>query len=171
MDNYIVINGKKAELTPEQLKALGIEPEKKSPFERADKFYRIDSCDKVCETIDIGHVNDTVIHYSSNLFNVANYCTDKDLLQQQAYRETLNRLLWRFSMEHDGDKIDWNNNSTQKHFIYYTHMSNEWKNSCYHFDKHFGVVYFYTSEAAKQAIEEIVKPFIKTHPDFNYKGE
>lgn len=32
MENYIVINGKKAELTKEQLEALGIEIEKKDPF-------------------------------------------------------------------------------------------------------------------------------------------
>ena len=34
MENYIVINGKKAELTDEQLKQLGIESEKKrnNPF-------------------------------------------------------------------------------------------------------------------------------------------
>ena len=31
-ENYIVINGKKAELTAEQLKALGITPEKRKPF-------------------------------------------------------------------------------------------------------------------------------------------
>ena len=36
MENYIVINGRKAELTAEQLKALGIETEKKSPFDRCD---------------------------------------------------------------------------------------------------------------------------------------
>lgn len=31
-ENYIVINGKKAELTKEQLKALGIEAEPENPF-------------------------------------------------------------------------------------------------------------------------------------------
>lgn len=35
--NYIVINGKKAELTEEQLRALGIEKEKNNPFERVNK--------------------------------------------------------------------------------------------------------------------------------------
>lgn len=33
-ENYIVINGKKIELTEEQQKQLGIEPQKKNPFER-----------------------------------------------------------------------------------------------------------------------------------------
>ena len=34
MENYIVINGKRTELTEEQLKELGLIMEKKSPFER-----------------------------------------------------------------------------------------------------------------------------------------
>ena len=40
MDNYIVINGKKAELTEEQLKALGIEIKKKrnNPFNSELKY-------------------------------------------------------------------------------------------------------------------------------------
>lgn len=39
-ENYIVINGKKAELTEEQLKALGIEPEKKrkNPFAKSENI-------------------------------------------------------------------------------------------------------------------------------------
>lgn len=165
-ENYIVINGKKIDFTPEQLKALGVEVEKKSPFERADKFYRIDSCDKVCETIDVGHVNDVVIHYSKNLFNVANYCTDKDLLQQQAYRETLNRLLWRFSMEHGGDKISWDDIDNNKYYLYYNHTEKCWNIDHNQFHQRFGAVYFHTHEIARQAIEEIVKPFMEKHPDF-----
>ena len=39
-ENYIVINGKKAELTNEQLKMLGIEV-RKNPFDRAtgEEYY------------------------------------------------------------------------------------------------------------------------------------
>lgn len=165
MENYIVINGKKADLTPEQLEALGIEVEKKSPFERADKFYRIDSCDKVCETIDVGSVNDVKIHYSNNLFNVANYCTDKDLLQQQAYRETLNRLLWRFSMEHDGGNLEWSLN-LRKYYIYYNHKEEDWNISLNEIYQSIGTVYFASEEIADQAIEEIIEPFMAAHPDF-----
>ena len=36
MTNYICINGQKAELTEEQLKALGIELPKANPFERKE---------------------------------------------------------------------------------------------------------------------------------------
>lgn len=51
-ENYIVINGKKIELTEEQLKQLGIEPEKKrkNPLERVAKtemYCYIDSFNEV----------------------------------------------------------------------------------------------------------------------------
>jgi hypothetical protein len=36
MDNYICINGNKVELTEEQIKQLGFEVKKKSPFERVE---------------------------------------------------------------------------------------------------------------------------------------
>ena len=161
-ENYIVINGKKADLTPEQLEALGIEVKKKNPFDKPDiddEYFFISTYGQVLNAHEGGSNSDV-------RFNIANYCTNKDLLQQQAYRETLNRLLWRFSMEHDGDKIVWDDESTEKHFIYYNYMGEKWKTSSYHFDKHFGVVYFHTHGAAELAIKEIVKPFMAAHPDF-----
>ena len=64
MDNYICINGKKAELTAEQLKALGIELPKPSPFERVGNtantfcnYYFISSTGSVDKTYDVGYCN------------------------------------------------------------------------------------------------------------------
>lgn len=61
MNNYICINGKKAELTKEQLKAFGIELPKPSPFDRVDNtvntfynYYFISSTGSVNETYDGG---------------------------------------------------------------------------------------------------------------------
>lgn len=101
-------------------------------------------------------------------FTVANYCTDRALMQQRAYHEILNRLLWRYSMEHDGDKIDWNNHYINKFYIRYEHDNNAVSigfNSCY---QNYGIVYFNTKEIAKNAIEEIIKPFMEAHPDFKF---
>ena len=56
-------------------------------------------------------------------FKNANYCTNKELMQQQAYRETLNRLLWRYSMEHKGNEIDWNDTDQAKYLIFYNKYS------------------------------------------------
>ena len=164
MDNYIVINGKKAELTEKQLKALGIEVKKNRVFNRAKiyaTYYRINHVGEVIAETE----NHTA--YDDNLYNVANYCIDKAIMEQRALHETLNRWLWRFSMEHDGEKIDWNNHSQQKYFIYFdSHLecSIGW-------DMHhcrIGAVYFYTREIAEQAINEVIKPFMAEHPEFRW---
>ena len=163
MESYIVINGKKAPLTEEQLKMLGIETEKKSPFKRdseyPEEFFYIEYNGEVIGCIDYNTDADNAC------FDVANYCTDKNLLQQRAWHEILNRLLWRYSMEHDGDKIDWNNHSEWKYYIYFNIDLNKYAVDCHRHTKD-GMVYFHTSEIANNAFEEIIKPFMKEHPDF-----
>lgn len=162
MKNYICIDGKKAELTSKQLKALGIEIKEDNIFE-----LRLD--DKVQYYIDcFGEVHASPFSDNGNkhLHEVANYCTDKELLQQRALQETLNRLLWRYSMEHDGDKIDWNDYSTSKYYICYNHQLQIY--DCYSlgWSSTFGAPYFYSKEVAKNAIKEIVEPFMREHPEF-----
>ena len=163
-ENYIVINGKKAELTPEQLKALGLEREIKSPFERADKgssYYHINKYGRV-QTLTEGGSMDVV---DKNLYKAANYCTDKEMMEQRALHETLNRLLWRYSMEHDGNEIDATEPGWYK-WIGYSIQEKRFKvyESC---DvRCLGKIYFRTREIADNAIKEIVEPFMKEHPDF-----
>lgn len=172
MENYICINGKKAELTEEQMKALGIELPKVNPFARvcnkANDFYSyyyISGDGRVNETVDSGYNNGVGrddLHY-----RIANYCTNKAILEQRALHETLNRLLWRYSMEHDGDKINWNNIS-DKHAIYYKNDTKKYKVACWQTIYYSGNVYFYTAEAAESAIKEIIEPFMKAHPEFKW---
>ena len=158
MKNYICIDGKKAELTEEQLKALGIEIKEDNIFGlNCDKpFYYINSLGQVVPNIWISQDNYEPLH------KVANYCTDKDLLQQRAYEETLNRLLWRYSMEHDGDKIDWNDSLNNKYFIRYDHelKKYDWAMAT-GFISSLGTPYFYSLEMVKNAIKEIVEPFMR----------
>lgn len=161
MTNYICINGKKAELTEEQMKALGIELPKVNPFERVEgeMYFVIDTIGDVAEEYDDDYEED------QRHFNTANYCTDYKLMEQRALHETLNRLLWRYSMEHDGDKIDWNNDE-YKYYIYYSRYNERWAISSS--DEWNSVTYFYTEEIAENAIEEIIEPFMKAHPDFKF---
>lgn len=162
MTNYICINGKKAELTEEQMRALGIELPKRSPFERGnlgDPYYYIHMDGDVCSDDEDGYAEDEM------LFNVANYCTNEAIMEQRALHEILNRLLWRYSMEHDGDKIDWNNDE-YKYYIYYSRYNERWAISSS--DEWDSCTYFYTAEIAENAIEEIIKPFMKAHPDFKF---
>lgn len=164
MENYIVINGKKVELTQEQLRALGIKIG--SPFEKEEGecYWAIDSYFGALKSAkDVGSYLDDY------RYQTANYCTDEKMMAQQARRETLSRLLWRYSMEHDGDKIDLGNENAIKWTITINSSSQgapifctEWyRTGCL-----ITAVYFYSEEIAQQAIREVVEPFLEKHPDF-----
>ena len=163
MDNYICINGNKTELTEEQLKQLGFEVKKKSPFEKVEygeMFYYIHSVGRIEENVEANWESDKL------RYNAANYCTDKALMKQRALHETLSRLLWRYSMEHDGDKIVIGDYSS-KYFIY-MHGNNNFAVENWSSSTPIGVVYFFTADIARAAIKEIVKPFMKEHPEFKW---
>lgn len=164
MENYIMLNGKKIMLTPEQVKLMQEDKPKKSPFDRADlndKFYLVESDFNCLCTIE----NNTEL--DNYLFECANYCTDKDIMEQHALHVKLNNLLWRYSMTHGGDSIDWDDVGESKFIIYYNVAADEFRCSEYSLLKYFGAVPFASEETAKAAIEEIVKPFIAEHPDFD----
>lgn len=161
MDNYICINGKKAELTEEQLKKLGIKLEMLGSFDRQDNggiYYFINSIGEI--VVNEEHRYDS----NYNHYNVANYCTDKKLLKKRALYETLNRRLWRYSMEHDGDKIDWDRDG-EKYYIFYNTGSEQWVVGSIYYAWDFAV-FFYSLEIAKNAIKEVVIPFVEENPKF-----
>ena len=157
MENYICINGKKAELTEEQLKALGIEIRKKNPFKRVSNktpFYYITNKGMVEYGVELRDF------HCNHLYDVANYCIDKALMEQRALHETLNRLLWRYSMEHDGDKIKYLSE------VYEIKRAGDEFIAIYTAHTMLGRIAFYNREIAENAIKEIVEPFMKKHPDF-----
>lgn len=163
-ENYIMLNGKRVDLTDEQLKALGLyEEPKKSPFERVEirkTYYNISTAGDVVSSYES---NDD---YDNGRYKTANYCTDKELLKQRALHETLNRLLWRFSMQNDGDKIDWETGKFDKWLVYYEKNSSSFKiaDNCHQQTE--GTIYFHTKEIAYRAIDEIILPFMEEHPEF-----
>ena len=167
MKNYICINGNKTELTPEQLKQLGIELPKANPFERTEKYTTYYSIDTAGVVRDCNERNDGV---DNMFYSIGNYCTDKSLMEQRALHETLNRLLWRYSMEHDGDKIDWENTNQCKYYIAFDHVSEKCYVDGMYTDSVVGTVCFNTCDITQNAIEKIVKPFMKAHPDFRFNA-
>jgi hypothetical protein len=161
MTNYICINGNKTELTEEQLKQLGIEIPKANPFTKS-----LDNSVDAYFINSMGVIQKAYDTYNM-LYEVGNYCTDKAIMQQRALHETLNRLLWRYSMEHDGDKIDWQDTKTGKWYACFDIEHNEW--TANYVTHRFDVgVFFYNRRITEDAIEEIVKPFMKDHPEFEF---
>ena len=158
-EKYIVINGKRAELTEEQLRQLGIKVPKTNPFTKSHKgkqYWRICTDGNVRDFTD----NNDIV--ANDLYLVANYCTDKAIMEQRALHETLNRLLWRYSMEHEGDITIENLKYTVRY-----HANERWSVGSIT-PVHFGTVFFASREIAQNAIKEIIEPFMAAHPDFKW---
>lgn len=166
MDNYIVINGTKIPMTDEQVNMINatIKPKRQNPFDRVknDQMYYFIKYDG---SIGVNTENDDP--YDDNAFDVGNYCTDCNLMKLRALHETLDRLLWRFSMENGGDKIQLSDPDSKKWYIYYDPQSPSIFNTMYTFRAiHVGETYFLTNELADRAIHEIIWPFIEAHPEY-----
>ncbi len=165
MDNYIMFEGKKIFLTDEQTEMLkSTQIIKSSPFSRVDndqEYYCIGSDGVVYEE------SEKLLPYDDRCFETGNYCTDCSLMKQRAQHETLNRLLWRFSMKNGGDKIQLSNPDSKKWYIYCDPRDPSRFNTMYTFRAiHVGETYFLTKELADRAIHEIIWPFIEAHPGY-----
>lgn len=163
MENYIVINGKKAELTEEQLKKLGINVEKKkeTPFTKKVNepyFYISISNNILCE-------NDDDTNIETLLYDNVNYFNDKNFAKQVALHQLLYRKLLKYAYENDANNCDWRDTKERKYYI------------CFDYEKrHFSVfasffckdcnVYFNNPEIAKQAITDVILPFMRDHSEF-----
>ncbi len=158
MDNYIVINGKKAELTKEQLEQLGIKTDYFNPFARVDEgdvYYTINGVCPLTEAKD---------GFDDNCFNKGNYFNNKEFAQQIYLHVLLNCKLLRFSYVHKAN-VDWTDSRNKKYYISYDNGNKEFvilsTFSCKSFD-----ICFPSHFLASKAYNEIVKPFMEENPDF-----
>lgn len=163
MNNYTVINDKKAELTKEQLKALGIEDElaRNSPFGKIidNSYYYITSTDRINFTENIDSVVDNDLYDNTNYFN------DEDFTNQVMLHQKLYRKLLKYAYDNDTAN-DWTNPYSRKYFITKYTKNNKIEVGWALTFKHNCVVYFNSEEVTKQAIEDVVKPFMKEYPEF-----
>lgn len=167
MDNYICIDGVKVLLNDSQISELRAifekrETKKNSPFKRqkyGDDYYHISSLGKVVSSSEFDYLSDLA------RYDNANYCTDEELLEQRALEEILARRLWRYSMEHGGDKIDWSDGQS-KYAIYYDTGIGSFYITSNVVCQITSTAYFVDRETALNAIKEVVEPFMKEYPDF-----
>nr|DAR08776.1 MAG TPA: Protein of unknown function (DUF2884) [Caudoviricetes sp.] len=164
MDNYVMINGKRVELTDEQVRLLRIvlEEKKKNPFDRVAKG------DAYCFINMFGEVDGYTEQDDGEdnaLFKRCNYFNDDSVAQQIALHQLLYRKLLKFTYDNaceDDQRWDCEN----RHWcIRYDHGDNgfdvTWNDTFQYSD-----VYFSTMESAARAINEVIEPFMKEHPDF-----
>ena len=160
-NNYIVINGKKSELTSEQMKLLGIKV-RKNPFERVSKnesYYNISDKTRVmCYTEEEDEID-------RRLYNSVNYFNDLQFAIQVALHQLLYRKLLKFAYDNEcEDTKGWN--GTDGHWtIRYNESSRCF--CAYYQERHKALdVYFSSEEGTQRAIKEVVEPFMEEHPEF-----
>lgn len=165
MENYIVINGKKAELTKEQLEKLGIKPERNNPFDRVKKngkYYRtLNSADLFKCEVD----HNTIIDRS--LYNCADYFNDKEFAEQMSLKWLLNRKLEKYAWDNEAEDVEWNGKNSHYYIYYHSRMENFYIDQ-YKFCKSCTTVYFRDREVAKNAIKDVIEPFMSKHPNFKW---
>lgn len=168
MENKLILDGVEYGLSDELVAKLKEEiaindavRHKPGAFDRVDsqQYFFISGSLGIVPRIDVG---DTV---DDKFYSNANYCRDKELMEQRALHETLNRLLWRYSETHGGD-LPWDSTPQNKHYFIYHGVAHGIETSYVIGMKLQGVVYFKDEETARSALEEVVKPFLAEHPEF-----
>ena len=168
-DNYAVINGRRVELTDEQVNMLGVEVEKKrrNPFERVDndnEYYYIKNDGKVSNYCE---VRDSV---DNELYDNINYFNDEQFANQVALHQLLYRKLLKFAYDNGcEDTAEWN--GYNYHFYIRCEYDDGvdksvWEVAATVMNRSVNEVYFSKESVARRAIHEVVEPFMKEHPEF-----
>lgn len=149
MNAKLIVEGKEFDIQimdPELQKLIS--PPKKNGYERVDlheNYWTYDGHGYVSvESEDSFEADD-------NLYNVANYYSDKTVAENNARADTLMRQLRRFAVEHREKEFDWNTYEF-KWYISYYYSSNELivYNCCT--AKSAGAIYFDSKATAELAI-------------------
>lgn len=197
MENYIVINGKKAELTEEQLNYLSmfnrfaqmakeqfgltITPKetagetfktlfgadfsdcskRKNPFNSElkdkDSYFIID--EEGVKTSFYDSITDKHRLNNVNSFN------DKDFAKQVYLHELFNRKLLKFAYDNNAEDCEWNGENLH-YYIFLDTLSNKFRVEDYFNAKTLSTIHFSNKKIAKQAIQDVIEPFMKEHPEF-----
>lgn len=153
MDIRLTVNGKEVSLSEEQIKLLGLEPErKKTGYERVGKghiYYRLSG------EMGVGNFADT--HEKSDLaqefYDVGNYFSDFVLAANVARATELIWQLQRFAAENGGIPTceDWKNDSVCKYCIACRNSKEISVLESYRI-REFGQVYFLDRDACRTAL-------------------
>ena len=159
-ENYIVINGKKAELTEEQLQQLGIEVGK-------DKRWRAEENAVYYFTTDTGKVGvsrEYLMDVDNIRYDTHNYFKTKEEAEEYAKVLEIKRQLIKFADEHNGA-----DSSQRKWFItYHTNSLDGIALSSSANTRNAETIYFSSKEIAKQAIDTIGTDNIIKYLTYNY---
>ena len=153
MKAKLIIEGKEieVEISEEEYKKLRSSEEKKTGYERVpelDIYFYANSG---------GYVETDCEDYydvDNEYYESANYYSDKTVAENNARADKLMRQLRRFSVEHRGCGVDFNDIKTKKFFITYNYENNELRLGYTLQLKAFGIICFDSREVTQAAIDE-----------------
>lgn len=159
----LTIDGKEVQLTDEQLKVLRLEV-RNNPFERVNRYRTysyISAAGRVVNT------SDDRIQADDNCYDVSNYFNDENFARQVALHQLLYRKLLKFAYEQGYEDVtEWNGGNPHWYISYATDIMDFVVGEDFVFKNN--KVYFSSENSAERAIEEVVKPFVKDHPEFKW---
>ena len=153
MKAKLIIEGKEIEIeiSEEEYKKLQPPEEKKTGYERVPQldiyFYVtpngcVDTTSEDCYNID------------NECYESANYYSSDIVAENNARADKFMRQLRRFSVEHRGCGVDFNDTNTKQYCIYYDYGNNTLGTAFTLCARVFGVIYFDSEETAQSAIDE-----------------
>lgn len=150
MKATLKLNGKEYEVEVSEEMAKDLEKPQKTGYERVEvnKIYYYFG------GVEYDWQHDTETFTDKELYEIANYYSDKTVAENNARADALMRKLRRFAVEHREKKFCWNDETQLKYEIYYFHKDQDIKISPYQHCQSFGGVYFDTQETAEAALEE-----------------
>lgn len=160
----LTIDGKEVQLTEEQLKMLGLTKNRKNPFDRIQNdhspcYFYINADGQ------LNYVQDYHGSFDDAAYNNANYFNDQDFAKQVSLHQTLYRKLLKFAYDNGyHDTAEWN--GLNRHWgIYYNVETHQFAVDCYGSHKRVGY-WFSSGVGAARAIDEVIRPFMREHPEF-----
>ena len=161
-ENYIVINGKRAELTEEQLQQLGIKVSnnKRWRAKENEKYYRVDTFNRVSSFWETYSEEDTMVYNSHNYFKT------KEEAEKYARVLKTEMLLRKYADEHNKD-VPWDGRC-RHYFFYFNIGRNTVSIDYYTCSKEAREIYFSSREIAEAAIKEIGEDHIKEYLTYEW---
>lgn len=156
MDNFIMIDGKKYRLVPEETQE---EPVKEEPMERPTGYERASLGEKYFFedlTTTVHCYNENHSTYDTKIYDIGNYYTDEKLAVNNSRADRLMRQLRRYAAMHGGMVFPHHPLAAREksYYICYNDLNELYIDEHFGYIVQFGGIYFKEKQAAKQAIEE-----------------
>ena len=95
-----------------------------------------------------------------------NSFNDGDFANQIYLHELLNRKLLKYAYDNEAEDCEWSWNGKQHYYIFFDYTEPFFTIAHTAICKNQGAVYFSKEEVARQAIKDVVEPFMEEHPEF-----